>query len=324
MNYGLNKKLYCGVNIYIYKLDLTKVGIRQIANEPLYTCKTLKETVGGKRLTSYNTTDRKVPSWVEVYNLLTNKPIFAMPFCYFENHDNYKNYGEIYGRCQGVNINNKPDQEAWLDAVITKENRLKLGDDMGQLASWEEVEVNCGFSPCLILLKDKVVRKLYSPASGWGKYNTKNTQTFIAQDAETLYLGVVDGLIYPSTISVWLENFGVTDVMFGDSGGSAYAYYREENEPKEEETPDEPISGDSGTIQLHVDTVGMYIRKTLEFKGTKSCGQILRTVKVGQTAEVVEFIDGIQPDGYQWVKVRFENIVGYAQYDSQCYWLEQK
>lgn len=319
MEYGLNKILYCGINLFIYKVDKNKVGVRHVANTPLYTPKTLKETVGGVKLTDYYTHDRKVPSYMEAYNLLTGKPIFSFPFNYFENNEKAKNYGEIYGRCQGVGIDNRPEQESWLDGVITKDFRLDFGNDMAQLASWERMNAPVGFAPALILLKDGKPRKLYSEASGWGKYTNKNTQTFIAQDKETIYLGVVDGLIYASTVAVYLENFGVTDVCFGDAGGSAYAYYHEENEPTEEITN----TTETG-IYLHVNSIGMYIRKTLEFKGTKSAGQILKTVRVGERAKILEFVKGIQPDGFQWVKVEFKGVVGFSQYDSACYWLEKK
>ncbi|MFV0479653.1 MAG: hypothetical protein ACK5LZ_03670 [Anaerorhabdus sp.] len=37
---------------------------------------------------------------------------------------------------------------------------------------------------------------------------------------------------------------------------------------------------------------------------------------------VLDFVDGIQSDGYQWAKVRYQNVEGYSQYDSTWYWIK--
>ena len=267
LSYGLTQTKIGGIRSFIYKLDKRYVGIRQIANEPLDTPITLKAAVGGKKLTSYYSDDRKVPSWIEVFNKVSGKTIMAVPFCYFEDHKTYKNYGEIYGRCQGINISRKPDQEAWLDLIIDLDMHIVSGDGMGQLASWEYLDVTLGTSPALILHRNGESRKLYSEAVGWLKYTSKKTQTFLAEDSESIMLGVVDGLILPQTVCDWLvEEHGCTQVAFGDSGGSAYAYYNEENEPNTGDVePDVPAGIKEGT------------RRVVCTKGTLKNGQFYPT-----------------------------------------------
>ena len=76
---------------------------------------------------------------------------------------------------------------------------------------------------------------------------------------------------------------------------------------------------------LHVEKIGLYVRDSLKFNSKKKAsGKVSIFCPVGGDMEVLEFIPGIQPDGYQWVRTRYKGIEGYSQYDSQCYYLFRK
>lgn len=133
-------------------------------------------------------------------------------------------------------------------------------------------------------------------------------------------IGMTDAGCFDGGGSVWMRVEGSYKTSTTRPVKNAWMIFFKEviKEPKPESN--EPI----GVLTLNVASVGMYIRETLTFNAkNKSSGKILATVKVGQQAEVLDFIDGIQKDGYQWVKVKFGDIVGYAQYDSMCYWLDR-
>lgn len=87
----------------------------------------------------------------------------------------------------------------------------------------------------------------------------------------------------------------------------------------EYETEDENMS-----TFVHVEKIGLYVRDSLSFKKNKANGKVLAFCPAGKDMEITEFIPGIQPDGYQWVKTRFNGIDGYSQYDSKCYYIFKK
>ena len=61
--------------------------------------------------------------------------------------------------------------------------------------------------------------------------------------------------------------------------------------------------------------------------GRNSAEVFLSNMDYAQVSAAVvtqEFIDGIQSDGYQWVKARFKDVVGFAQFDSSVLWIELK
>lgn len=289
--FGLSQHEISGCPVYLYKLDKKKTTITQRENEkPI----TLKTAVGGKRLTSSYTFDRHVPSYIYVKNIETGDPIFAMPYCYFEDHKTYANYGQIYGRCQGENVNRAPDQYGYLDTVIDTDFNMIQGDHESQMASWEHLDdYLIGVSSALVLYREGVPRKLYSDAVGWGKYTTPKTQTILAQDSESILIGVVDGNILPQTVADWLHDFGCQKVEFGDSGGSAYAYYLEGNDPL-------------------VNKVGWYSPSQIGIKILEvPCkllrspvdGEVVETVDIGNYLTLKEISEKELKDGYKWAKV---------------------
>lgn len=246
--YGYSVQKLDGVNIHTFKLNKKIHGIRQIANEPHNTVHSIGEVYpGSKKVTSYYSANRALPSYLEIFNKETGKPIFITNLAYFINKAGASNYGEIQGRIQGENIDGRPDQTQWMDAVLTNDMHLKHGD----FASWEYLksQVILGYSPAIITIMNgdyvknaagKIIYK-YSPAVGTGKYTTPNTQTLLMEDSESIIVAVVDGLLLPSKITEWAYGLGVIELGFGDSGGSSYAYYYQENDISENpDAPEEP------------------------------------------------------------------------------------
>lgn len=75
---------------------------------------------------------------------------------------------------------------------------------------------------------------------------------------------------------------------------------------------------------LRVEKIGLYLRDSLTFNARgKASGKVLAFCPVGKEMEVLEFIPGLQPDGYQWLRTRYNGVEGYSQLDSQCYSLFQ-
>lgn len=64
------------------------------------------------------------------------------------------------------------------------------------------------------------------------------------------------------------------------------------------------------------------LRETISFNSSKRPnGKILAKMNLGQSARVIATLP-IQKDGYQWLRVEFNGMVGYMQYDSKCYEIE--
>ncbi len=80
-------------------------------------------------------------------------------------------------------------------------------------------------------------------------------------------------------------------------------------------TPPPPTGADLSGCYMHATKMGFRVRS----HAVSGDPKVL--VPMGQKAEILEFI-GIQSDGYQWVRVRYGNHVGYAQLDTKnCYTL---
>ncbi|MEG0735127.1 hypothetical protein, partial [Anaerorhabdus sp.] len=73
-------------------------------------------------------------------------------------------------------------------------------------------------------------RPLVSIACTLQKLTTKNTQTLLMEDSQSISLAVVDGLLKPEVIIDWALSHDIVELDFGDSGGSSYAYYYAEND----------------------------------------------------------------------------------------------
>ena len=81
---------------------------------------------------------------------------------------------------------------------------------------------------------------------------------------------------------------------------------------------------DAKKYYIHVQSVGLRVRRELKFSGGKPVGKEIAFCPVGGDMELLEFLPGIQPDGYQWVRSRYGGVEGYSQYDSMCYYVYTK
>lgn len=245
--------------------------------------------------------------------------------------------GTVCGRQQGFTVDGRPDQKQWLDVVVTRDNKLVAGD----LASWEYPgeEVKVGYSPAVILLLDGQEVTMISSEAGQAKYTNANTQTLHMRDANGVdVFAVVSGNLNGKSCRQFAKAYGMVYCAMLDSGGSSQmivggvkkvytgralpnvlTFYKAEDH----QTDPEPEPVPSGECFIVVDSVGMRVRESLTFSRGKATGKQLALVPVGGKAKLIRFIPGIQADGYQWAETEYNGIVGFSQYDSQCYWIEE-
>lgn len=86
----------------------------------------------------------------------------------------------------------------------------------------------------------------------------------------------------------------------------------------------QPAPVPSQQIFLYVNSIGLNVRDSLSFKNGKTNAKWVAFCPIGDSMEVLEFIPGIQKDGYQWLKVKYKDKQGYSQLDSACYYLYTK
>lgn len=77
------------------------------------------------------------------------------------------------------------------------------------------------------------------------------------------------------------------------------------------------------TLKLKMEKLGLNLRESLTFKNKKPTGKILTTMKKGSSCVILSFIEGIQPDGYQWARADYNGLIGYCQIDTAVYFLYQ-
>lgn len=276
------------------------------------------------------------------FNAQGNEITCIINASYFENRQNAY-YGQVYGREQSFTKDERPDQREYLDLVVTNDNRLISGN----FASWEWLKdsVKLGLSYACCVLKDGYATDEYSSAVGIGKYSNKNTQTLFMKDNERFYFAVVAGKLNGYECREFAKSIGATDCYMLDSGGSSQmltdknegyvtgrkipnglVFYKKKNivtNPKPVQ-PDTQGIKSIGIIKVH--SVGLRVRETLKFSRDtlEPIGKILKTIRIGGFIELVDFVPGIQPDGYQWTKVLNKGSIAYCQYDSRVYSIKLK
>ena len=253
-----------------------------------------------------------------------------------------KERGQILGRTQGINTDERPDKDGYLDLVITPENKLVSGD----FDSWEWLKpyAKVGLSYACCVLKDGKDVAEYSSAVGIGKLNTKNTQTLLMKDTEGLFsFAVVRGKLDGYECRAFAKEYGMTDCYMLDSGGSSQMLTKNDEGyitgrylpnvlvfkelPKSEEVIEETKQEDNiepiiPIGKITVQRIGLNIRNHLIFDKRKPIGNKVGFIAKGESVEIIDFIPNLQPDGFQWVKVKWGKGEAYAQYDSTCYTVE--
>ena len=315
---GLSRQTYAGQEIVLYKQS-GKEKVAIVSCEYGKVCSILDVKLPGKKIKA-----------------VMNASYFLM-----------NAGGGFLGRVQGF-LNGTADQhidarpaspaekgqkgdKGYMDLVLLKNGNISFGD----FNSWDYPidDVVFGVSPAGIEIADGMAVNKYSPECGYGKITTPGRQSILMRAFDGSFIfGTVPGKLTPiPELRTWGLTVGLNHLSVYDSGGSTqmavggkiivessdnpdrlgpvwFVFYEDEEEP---EKPVEII----GTI--HCLKEGLNIRKGIR-------GQIISTAKKGEDVELVEFIDGIQSDGYQWVKARFKDVVGFAQFDSSVLWIELK
>ncbi|MEG0166150.1 hypothetical protein [Anaerorhabdus sp.] len=134
------------------------------------------------------------------------------------------------GRCQGYGADARTigkgetgftgDDKPFMDLVVLKDGTVKAGD----FNSWDYPieEVLIGTSPAGVqLLNGKDVNK-YSPACGYAKVTTPNTQTLLIKNSDgTFSLATVEGKLSLLQCRDFVKQYGCTEMSGQDSGGSS-------------------------------------------------------------------------------------------------------
>ena len=307
---GLTKTVFNGQPVYIYKQgDNEEIGL--IGTENWKDTKTINEFRYG---------DLDITCLVNA--------------SYFEN-TNSSSYGQVYGREQGLNKDNRPDSDKFLDLVINSDNNIESGNFASW--EWEKPYVKLGVSYACCVLKDGYTTDEYSKQVGISKLTVNNTQTLLMKDKTRYYLAVVGGKLNGYECRNLARQYGMTDCYMLDSGGSSQmvvngskvvytgrklpnviCFYKKNNTVSDT-TPKQEVK----TIgKIHIHRIGLWVRKTLSFDKRTPTGAKLKLIKKGGSIDLVDFIPNIQADGFQWVKVLYKGEVAYCQYDSTCYTIE--
>lgn len=138
-----------------------------------------------------------------------------------------------------------------------------------------------------------------------------------------------------SQLPALAKHLGMVDCVCMDGGGSVYfssngsikinttravyvdiiLYYKEKDFPKVEEP--EVDSETSGTLIYTGD-------KKLNIRNQPVSGKIITTVPSDEYIEILDFLDGLKADGYQWAKVKWKDTIGYSQIDTAYTTLKEK
>lgn len=253
ISYGYTKHTIDNVEIHVYKIDKNVMSIKQVYNGSDHTTKPIGSAFPGAiKCTNSYLFDRPLPSYLVIYRKDNGKPVFITNYCYFLANPTSRDYGQIQGRCQGEGLDNRPDQIEWVSGIIDNDMHIHHG----YYASWEyeKKDIILGYSPAFVginsgnrieietalrynykkdfgkKVNELESRPLVSIACTLQKLTTKNTQTLLMEDSQSISLAVVDGLLKPEVIIDWALSHDIVELDFGDSGGSSYAYYYAEND----------------------------------------------------------------------------------------------
>ncbi len=144
-----------------------------------------------------------------------------------------------------------------------------------------------------------------------------------------------------SQLSDLARFLGMTDCVCMDGGGSVYfstegaiklnttravkndviIYRREKKTP---ETVFEEAMPSADNNEKINNMMICTASKKLNIREQPVSGKVLVTVGTNEFIEILEFLDGLKSDGYQWAKVRWNGIIGYSQIDTAYTALKEK
>lgn len=264
------------------------------------------------------------------FRLSGKKILSLINASYFENNSNSLVDGMVYGREQSFTRDDRPDQSQWLDLVIKNDLSIVFRN----LASWEYLknEVILGLSPAVgILLDGKEITEISSQV-GYGKYSKAYPQTLLMQNYDNEFIfAVTRENLTGKQCRDFAISYGMKNAFMLDSGGSSQMVADNKFVAKTERTlpnalcfyKDEEIISNTPNENSEIKTIGNIVVNSIGLNIRKEpLGQKVGFLKVGEKARLIDFVDGIQKDGYQWVKILYNNSICYVQYDSKCYWID--
>ena len=184
------------------------------------------------------------------------------------------------------------------------------------------------FSPALVYPNSKGNWE-YARMVGTKHINLESIYTFLLRMSDGYCIGIALQISTPKQIAEDMSSSDIINISFLDGGGSAQACFKLNGEMKyarvtDREVPSviciytKPVVPDKpeyeASIGKVVCTYPMYIRSRI------IDGDPLVTVK--DECELLGFLDGIQADGYQWIRTRKGQYEGYSQFDSNVYWIQ--
>lgn len=254
-------------------------------------------------------------------------------------------YGLHYGVEQSFTNDFAPKQDDWLVAWLDKDNSMHY-DTADNYWLWGK-DVQCAFSPAVIMSCDGKV-ELVSKAVGYSKVTNKTTQSILIElPSNEFAFAVFTGNVNLMQVRDFAKSYGGVMIYALDSGGSAQMISegtkkrytgraipnvltfftggeQEPVEPSDPVQPAEPTEFPNQELKrITVIKIGLYIRESIG-------GKIIGFIPEGayQDFNYIEFVDGMQKDGYQHCKVNgswtykgveYKNKDGFIQYDSSCY-----
>ena len=118
----------------------------------------------------------------------------------------------------------------YTDLVVLHDGTIKYGD----FNSWDYTDVMIGVAPAGIQLDNGEDKNWYSPACGYSKITTANTQSLLIKfDDGRFGLVAVSGKLSPLTCRDWTKSVGGVHQSCYDSGGSTQCCIRNEDDSVE-------------------------------------------------------------------------------------------
>lgn len=91
---------------------------------------------------------------------------------------------------------------------------------------------------------------------------------------------------------------------------------------KKDENYTVPLTSDDSDEVISSPHIHLKAKNTaFRIRNSVVSGTILTTIPVGSSADILQFVPGIQSDGYQWARTRSNGIMGYSQLDTSSDYL---
>lgn len=135
------------------------------------------------------------------------------------------------------------------------------------------------------------------------------------------YLGMVECVCMDGGGSVYFSSEGLIKLNTARAVVADIIIYYKEKQNAELPVPEDPKQEDSDQRS------GMVIctaDKKLNIREQPVSGKVLVTVGKNEFIEILDFLDGLKSDGYQWAKVKWNGITGYSQIDTAYTTLKEK